>query len=134
MKVSRRDLARMVAKKAAVKQPSRAWLTALAAYLLQTNRVSELAPMLRDVRREWAASGRLDVTATSAHPLSPPAKQDIRAAAKHLYPRAKQLVITPTIDPSLIGGVKLDIVDYEIDISVRRRLERFRAGVLGSQE
>lgn len=121
-KISRLELARVIARRP---QPQ-----AIAAYLFQANRLHELAPLLRDVASEWAEAGSLEVVAWSAHALSPAVLRDIRVEAKRLYPALRHITIMQQLDPSLIGGVRVRLGEYELDYTVRGRFERFAAKAL----
>ena len=107
---------------------------AVAAYLISSGHIHELAPLLRDVAALRLQQGRVEVVATSARTLTPTALRDIRAVVKRHYPGAKQIHITPRIDPALIGGTKLTFGEYELDLSVRARFERFSAAALGERQ
>lgn len=37
-----------------------------------------------------------------------------------------KVVIGQTVDPSLIGGFKIEVGDYELDVSVRRQIDKIR--------
>ena len=130
MKPSRGQLATIIAQWSSSRRLSSAHVRAIAAYVLQSNRTAELAPLLRDVSRVWAQNGALEVTAVSAHPLSPKAVAEMRVRAKALYPHVKQIAVTTQLDPQLIGGVRAQIGDYELDLSVRTKLARFTAAAL----
>lgn len=101
-------------------------IKAFAAYLLEERRTGELAPLLRDVQRMWAERGTVEVVVYSAHELSADAHEEIRIKARRLYPRAERIVITPQHDASLIGGVRLEFADYQLDLSVAGDLRKFK--------
>jgi F0F1-type ATP synthase delta subunit len=98
----------------------------LAAYLLTERRTGELDSLLRDVQADWAEAGHVEVVATSAFPLTPAVRRDIEKRVKAVYPRAKQVVINEVRDPAVIGGVRLNLPDRQLDLSVRTKLHRFK--------
>lgn len=72
-------------------------------------------------RQYHTDNGILPVCATTAIPLS--GKQRSRLENKLEAITGKQVVLTNHIDPSCIGGVRLDYAGKQIDGTVKRRLE-----------
>lgn len=98
----------------------------VAAYLLEENRTGELDSLLRDVTHQRAEAGIIEVTAVSAHELSPTVTSDIKAQVKRLYPDAKQIIVNERVDLDQIGGVRLELPDRQLDLSVRAKLNKFK--------
>ena len=127
MKTPRKQIARIVAGRALAKGGlTSAETMSLAAYLLEEKRTGELDSLMRDVLADWAGDGYVEVIAASAHELSPQVLQDIEAEARRMYPDAARIVVTPKIDPALVGGVQLAVVDYRLDLSVAAELKKFK--------
>jgi F-type H+-transporting ATPase subunit O len=126
MKTPRSLLARIIADKTLNSGYDADEIKSLAAYLLEEKRTGELAPLLRDVQRLWAAAGIVEVIAYSAHELSSDARHEIEAEARRVYPRAERIVLTSKHDPSVIGGVRLEFADYRLDLSVATELRKFK--------
>lgn len=113
-------------------------------HLLQKNRDAKLlAAIIRKTERRWFGDQNLHkVAVASASPLTLAVKKEIEAALDsppHLltecpyppctYPKGrcggKKPVWEETIDPSLLGGIRILIDDETlIDASARRRLDR----------
>jgi len=64
----------------------------------------------------------LPVTAVTAAPLNP--EQTARLTEKLAANTGKQIVLTNRVDPSLIGGVRLDYEGVQLDDTVVHRLEQ----------
>lgn len=125
MKTPRVQLARLIADKS--KSSDRKTLAKeVACYLLEEGRTQELDSILRDVQAIRANEGFVEVIATSAHELSATICQDIEAEARKLYPNAKKVCITPRLQPDLIGGVRLQIIDHQLDLTTRAKLQKFK--------
>lgn len=111
-------LAAALADAAADKQPQmiRRFL-----HLLQKNKDAKLlGAIVRKTERQWFGSQKLHrVAVASASPIQPAVKKEIEAALD------KKPVWEETIDPSLLGGIRV-LIDDEllIDASARRRLDR----------
>lgn len=126
MKAPRRQLAKFLADRTLKSGLSKQEATAVAAYLLEENRAQELPSIVRDVQAEWADAGYVEVLAASAHELSVEALKDIEAEARKLYPDAKKIHITTQLQPELVGGVKLTIIDHQLDLTTRGKLQQFK--------
>jgi len=60
---------------------------------------------------------------TSKHDLTPAEISDIKKILKDRY-KAKTVEVKETIDPRIIGGLKIQIGDEVIDMSLRKRLNK----------
>jgi F-type H+-transporting ATPase subunit delta len=134
MKTPRTQLATMIANKTLAGSFEGAEITSLAAYLLDEGRVSELGSLLRDVQKAWADRGVVEVVAYSAHALPANATSEIEALARRVYPNAKQIIVTPKLDPSLIGGVRLELADYQLDRTTKAKLQQFKTLAMSGKE
>ena len=126
MKTPRHIVAATLAQKSLGKLDERSFAFEIAAYLMAERRTTELDSLLRDIMQFRADHGIVEVIATSAHVLDALAKKDIEAQIRELYPTAKQVVITPQHDDSVIGGVRLELANQQLDLSVRNKLNRFK--------
>ena len=126
MKTPRSQLAKLIAARTLTSGFSKQEATAIAAYLLEERRAGELASILRDVQADWAKSGYVEVIAASAHTLTPAILKDIEAEARKVYPEAKRIVVTEQLQPDLVGGVALVIVDHQLDLTTRGKLQEFK--------
>ena len=134
MKTPRTQLARIIADRTLKHGISKSDTKALAAYLLEERRVGDVASLVRDVRADWAQAGYIEVIAASAHELSPQVLKDIEAEARKAYPEAKTIHITQVLQPDLVGGVKLTIVDRQLDLTIRSKLQQFKMFATNGKE
>jgi F0F1-type ATP synthase delta subunit len=124
-KVGRLRLAKVLAGR--LKAGDKRLARETAAYLLSEGRVGELDSLLRDVAQYRADhDGRIEVEAITAHPLTAATKKAIERRIKAADPSAKQIVISERHDPSVIGGVRLELANQQLDLSVRGQLNRFK--------
>lgn len=126
MKQPRHKLAGAIAGKSLKAGSTKRLSREVAAYLLSEGRTGELESLLRDVQADWAASGYVEVLAASAHPLSAAVKADIRRRVKSLLPAAKQITVTEVHDPEVLGGVRLNLANRQLDLSVEAKLNKFK--------
>jgi F0F1-type ATP synthase delta subunit len=126
MKQPRTKLSRLVADKTLKSGLSRRFNKEVAAYLLSQRRTTELDSVLRDVQADWAEAGYVEVLAASAHPLTATLITDIRQRVKGLYPSAKRIIVTEVFDPAVIGGVRLNLPNRQLDLTVQAKLNQFK--------
>ena len=126
MKTPRTRIASVIADRTLRQGASAQLSSEVAAYLLAERRVSELDSILRDVQAGWAAAGHVEVIATSAHALTAEVKADITNQVTALYPDAKRVIVTEAHDPEVIGGVRLELANQQLDLSVEAKLNKFK--------
>ena len=126
MKQPRTRIANVIATKTLKSGVSKRFSEEIAAYLLNERRVNELDSVLRDVQADWAIDGYVEVLASSAHPLSVEVKAEISKQIRRIYPDAKQIVVTEIHDPEIVGGVRLNLSNQQLDLSVQAKLNKFK--------
>lgn len=70
-----------------------------------------------------AKRGQVDATIISAHELPKKQSDQIAAAIKANSQGAKEVIISSQIDPSIIGGIQVQIGDQFLDLSIKSRIE-----------
>ncbi len=92
--------------------------------MVAERRTKELPALLRMLEeQQLLAKDRLEVTATSAKPLSASTKE----AIERLFD-AKDVVIHEEINTDVVGGVRVRALDKVADFSVQARLRQLRQG------
>ena len=110
--ISQRRLAAYVAGQLLASGDKKRLIKELAAYLIETGRV-------RDLNQVVASRGAVVATVTTARPLSPENKQ---AIVKQFTPTGAKLYIREQIDPSVIGGFKIELPGSQFDGTVIHKL------------
>ena len=118
MKTRRTRIAQTIADKTLKSGSSKKLNQEIAAYLLAERRVGDLDSILRDVQADWAEAGVIEVIASSAHELSAANKADIKKQVAKLYPAANKIIVTHVEDPEVIGSVRLELPNQQLDMSV----------------
>ncbi len=94
----------------------------IAAYVIAERRTNELDAILREVNKlRGEQTGVVEATVTSAYPLNTKAKKDIKEILNQ-----DKLVINEVIDPSVIGGVRVETSERSLDLTVRNRLNKLK--------
>lgn len=93
----------------------------VAAVLVDERRTRDIAPVLRMIETELNRRGSDQVVVSSAHEVSAEVKKQLATLLG-----AQNPVFYDDIDPSVIGGVKAKSGEYEVDLTVRGRLQVFQ--------
>jgi F-type H+-transporting ATPase subunit delta len=77
------------------------------------------------------AAGRVRVEVATAEPMSPQIEAELRSILERSL--GKQVVLTPKVDPQLIGGMVASIGSKVYDSSIRTRLEQIKLSLINAQ-
>lgn len=125
-KTPRADIAKVLAQRVSDAKDSKTLCRDIASYLVSEGRTADLEPILRDVMILRAEQGIVEVTAVSAHALTPEIRKAIEAQVKVVVPTAKKIIISERLQPDMLGGVRLELPDRQFDLSLRSKLSRFK--------
>lgn len=119
-KISRRKLAQY-AVDAHVSGNLSAALQEIAAYLVESRRLRETEPVVRAIEDELAARGTVVARVATARPLT----SELQAAIKQLVD-AQEILIVESVDPELVGGVRIETPGKLLDATIKRKLLALR--------
>lgn len=122
--LSRRKLAQHAVTRLKKGDAKAAVLKELAAYLVESKRTKEAELVVRDIERQLAVEGTVIGTVVSARKLTKSALGDVETLIRHHYGETATVVLRERIDPSLIGGIRLELPDRQLDASVKAKLEK----------
>lgn len=125
MKIKRQTLAEVI-DRLAKKVPAKKLANEVAAYLLSEGRTKELDALMRDITQLRARSGIIETEVEIAHELNSGLSGSVKSVIKKLHPNAKQIIINKSINPELIGGVKISLPEEQLDTSIRGKLNKMR--------
>jgi F-type H+-transporting ATPase subunit delta len=126
MKISRLKISNAIANQTLKNGVTKQYAQEIAGYLLDNGRVNDLDSILRDIQEKWADAGYVEVLASSAHEIPLKVKEQIIAEVKRIHPEAKKINVTDIYDPEVIGGVRLNFANQQLDLSVEAKLNKFR--------
>lgn len=121
-RISRRKLAALVADRLIAGDPAAQALREVAAYLIATGRTREQELIVRDIEVALSEKGMVVADITSVHPVSDTLQAHIKTLTG-----ASSLHLRPTIDASVLGGVRIDIPGKRFDGTIRRKLNALKA-------
>ena len=120
-KASRRDIAAVILA-LSDKYSDKKLANAVAAYVVDERRTSELDAILREVSKlRSEQTGIVEATITSAFPVSDKLKKQIKSLLEQ-----DKLVINEVIDKDVIGGVRVETSEKSLDLTVRNRLNKLK--------
>ena len=122
LRLSRRKIATYAADQLLAGSPTRTVLRSVAAYLVEARRTRELALLVRDIEDVLSERGHVVADVTSAYPLS----KSLKAEIKDLV-GGDTVQLRESVDPSLLGGMKIDVPGKRFDGTIRRKLTALRA-------
>lgn len=99
----------------------------LASFLVNNKRVGELELVIRDVEYELKNRGIALARITSAFDLSASMKDAIIKLVKD-ETGAEHVQLSQFVDPSVLGGIKLDLPGQQFDGTIARKLLTLRTG------
>ena len=98
----------------------------IAAYLLVEHKTAQLDSLLRDIVQYRAEHGVVEAVAISVNGLNETVRGDIRAMLKAEFPSAKAIAFHEQRDPSVIGGLRVDLPNEQLDMTARAKLNHFK--------
>ena len=115
--LSRRKIAEYIADQIAAGREVQPLLDELAAYLVESRQVRNAGLLVRSIENELEENGISVAPVTSARPLSEVQRKRIIEIIG-----AKDVRLKEVVDPSLIGGAKLEAPGLLLDASIRSKL------------
>ena len=70
-----------------------------------------------------AKRGQVDAKIISSEPLSAAMLKEVQAAMQSQVAKGKTVVIEQVTDPSIVGGLQVQIGDQFLDLSIKSRIE-----------
>ncbi|KAL7558887.1 hypothetical protein ACA910_019423 [Epithemia clementina (nom. ined.)] len=88
-------------------------------------RLSELPKVASSFSKLMKAKrGEVDAKIISAEKLSPAELKEVKAAMQQQVPKGKSVTIEAVVDPSIIGGLQVQIGDQFLDLSAKTRIDQ----------
>lgn len=126
MKTPRHILAKIIAEKTMNITDSKVLAREIAAYLLAEGRTRELESILRDIMQYRSNNGTLEAEIVSAHELSPEMLEEVNNLLRARYPKAKKLHIKSRLEKAVVGGLRIDMANEQLDMTIASKLAKFK--------
>lgn len=127
-RLSRRKITGYIADQLIAGVQTKTLIRQLAAFLIDNRRTKELELVVRDIEYELKKRGTVMTRVTSAHDLSTATQKAIKQLIQDKTD-AKRIELEQFIDPSVLGGVKIDLPGLQLDATIARRLTTLRTNV-----
>ncbi|MBI3494752.1 F0F1 ATP synthase subunit delta [Candidatus Saccharibacteria bacterium] len=101
----------------------------IASYLIDTKQTLKLDSLMRDVMSVREAKGTYEINVSTAHPLTSAQTSSISAYIKKHFDNCKDVIIHQKVDPTLLGGVRIESAHYLIDKSVKSELNYIKSSI-----
>lgn len=121
-RISRRKLAQYAADRLVKGEKTTVVIRDVAAFLIDTRRTREAELIVRDIESALAEQGVIVADVTSAFPLADAIKDDIKKLVG-----GKQLVLRETVDPDVLGGIRLVTPGKRLDATLKRKIQALKA-------
>lgn len=126
MKVPRHILAQAIAKRTLHVTDKKLLAREIAAYLLAERRTTELESILRDIMQYRTEYGVLEAEVVTARPVDDHVTAEVKQLLSAAYPTAKTIHISKRQDPAVIGGLRVDMANEQLDMTVSAKLATFK--------
>lgn len=120
-RLTRRKIAVHVADRLVAGESVAKAVKSAAAYLVDSGRTRELELLVRDIEDVLAEKGVTVADITTAFPLTDTVRDEVLSLI------GGKAQLRERVDPSVLGGVKIDIPGRRYDGTIRRKLTALRA-------
>jgi F0F1-type ATP synthase delta subunit len=124
--ISRRELAEVIAERTLDVRDASVLAKEVAAYLLESHHTADVESLIRDIMELRAQKGIVEAVAVSAYELNDEVIADIKRILKEEYPNAKSVHVIRKIDPNVVGGVRVEMANERLDMTVRDKIDTFK--------
>jgi F-type H+-transporting ATPase subunit delta len=121
-RISRRKLAAFLADQLALGVPAGDVITRAAAYLIETKQTHDVELLVRDIEEELMVRGVVVADVTAARPLTDEARSAIASLLE-----AKDLHVRETVDPSVLGGIRVAVPGKRYDATLRNKINLLKS-------
>jgi F-type H+-transporting ATPase subunit delta len=126
LRISRRKLSQYFADRLAEGVAIKKVIQELAAYLIDSKRTDEVELIIRDTEYALSQRGIVVADIVSARELSVETRNEIAALTKKTF-KASHIELRDHIDPTVIGGVRIDFAGLQLDNTIKQKLTALRA-------
>ncbi|MDQ3123850.1 MAG: F0F1 ATP synthase subunit delta [bacterium] len=124
--VTRKELAEIIGEKTMHITNRQKLANAVAAYLSSEHKTVNIGSLMRDVMQYRLERGIVEAMAVSAHELTPVVLKDIKILLREHFPHTKTVLLDQRVDPEVIGGIRIELPQEVLDLSVKSKLNLFK--------
>lgn len=119
-------MAKAIAEKTIKITDSKVLAKSIAAYLLAEGRTRELESILRDIMQYRIEHGIIESEVITAHEINPIVLDEVNTLLKKHFPKAKAVYSKARLDKAVVGGLRIDMANEQLDMTVASKLAKFK--------
>lgn len=124
--LTRKELAHIIGEKTLHITDPEALAASVAAYLASSAQTFDIDSLVRDVMQYRQERGVVEAVAVSAHELDDRVLADVEQLLQEHFPAAKSILVDTRIDPDVIGGIRIELPQETLDLSIKSKLNTFK--------
>ncbi|MBA2279579.1 F0F1 ATP synthase subunit delta [Candidatus Saccharibacteria bacterium] len=124
--LARKDLVKVIGERALHTTDKDALVQEIAAFLTTEHHQIDLGSLTRDIMQYRLSRGIVEAIAVSAHELTAEVLKDIEVLLKEHFPQANKIIVDSLLDSSVIGGIRIELPQENLDLSVKSKLNLFK--------
>lgn len=129
--VSRAHVAEVIARMTMDGHDRKQLAGAIADYLLEEGLTGELESLMRDVMQYRINKGAVEARVVSAHELTEEVLDDVKKLLGKEYSGTKAVELDTELDPAVVGGVRINLPNEQLDLTVKAKLDTFKRLTIG---
>jgi F0F1-type ATP synthase delta subunit len=134
MKHTRHYIANVLAEKTLHVKDSKKLAREIAAYLMSEQEKVNIDSLVRDIMQYRADHGVIEAVTVSAHGVDTHTLTEVKLLLKQEFPDAKTVIVTQEQDPSVVGGLRIDLANEQLDLSIKSKLSTFKRLIASGKE
>jgi F0F1-type ATP synthase delta subunit len=119
---TQRQLAKTIAERTRNVSSLKTLTDEVAAFLIEEKGVYNLESLLRDVIKYRAEKGIVEAVIVAANKVDKNVEAEVEQIVADIYPESKKIYISQKIDPQVVGGIRIDLPDRQLDLTVRTKI------------
>ena len=128
IRLSRRKITSSIADQLAAGRETQQLILELAAFLIDSGRTKEIELIVGDIEYELTNRGIVLARVTSAFDLATATQTAITKLIKE-QTNARSVELEQFVDPTVLGGVRIDLPGLQLDTTIIRRLTTLRTNL-----
>ncbi len=125
-KTPRNEVAQAVIARISASNDTAALAKEIAAYLIDQGREADLETIMRDVMQLRRDKSIVEADIRTAYPVDAATLTEVTELVKREFPASNTVVASQTIDPEIVGGMRIVTANEQLDLSVRGKLDMFK--------
>lgn len=101
----------------------------VASYLIDTKKTQQLDSLMRDVMNAREMHGTYEINVIGAHPLSLSQVDKVKSYVLEHFAGCKEIIVHQTVDPALLGGIRIESVNFLVNRSLRGELNYIKSSI-----